>query len=310
MQLAPTCSSEVRAGGPVAVIATGAAVVGLGAAALLGAREADAFAEGRTWISQGGTPHGTLRAKWLGMRNVLGWGARNLVNPARTGWVLTTYRAESEARKWENELFHAGDRHFGKKLRIGYDNGPDAFRHTYASASIVYRLIREKGADADQAVKFLHGAGNAHERDSWLHTFNAAHGRSSSEMDVANNLVGHALGARMAAEHAAAGLDVATGEALLRREVLEAIGRGDTKVLDRIDSAPRASRWADVAELDPAAPGAPRRTSDGAPVLRTHVPDAPGFPMPIRDGRVDLSLPFARLGPAELRIPRDDVPQA
>lgn len=311
----------------------GAGLLALGALGALGvaggvvaARDTSKFNDGASWISQGGTPHGTLRAKWLGMRNVVTWGVGEVLK-GKAGWVLTTHKAESTARKWENELFHAGETHFGKKIRIGYDNGPDAFRHTYASASIVYRLMRERGADAEQAVAFLHGAGNAHERDSWLHTFNQAHGRFSSEMDVNNNLLGHRLGAMLAERHARDGVSMLDGEAELRRVVLDAIGQGvrlegatptglmvDAQgraravVMDRIDAAPRASTWGDIAELGPG--GAPRRLASGELALRTHVPDAPGFPMPIRDHRIDMSLPYAALGPSQLRIPRNDTPQA
>jgi hypothetical protein len=320
-------SPQAVSGGGIAPLLAGAAVIGLGAAALVAAKDADAFAEGKTWISQGGTPHGTLRARWLGMRGVATWGVKNLANPARTGWVLTTYKAEAEARKWENRLFHEGALHYGRKIRIGYDNGPDAFRHTYASASIVYRLMRERGADAAQAAKFLHGAGNAHERDSFLHAYSAAHGRYSSEMDVTNNLLGQRLGAMLAAQHAATGVDLLAGEGQLRRVVLEAIGdgvrldgdlrglhvdgagRARAVVMDHIESKPRASTWADIAKLTPGGTG-PLRAADGAAVLRTRVPDAPGFPTPVRDGVIDLTMPYAKLGPAELRIPRDVVPQA
>jgi hypothetical protein len=311
-------------GGGVGLLALGALGVAGVAAGVVAARDTKKFNEGQTWISQGGTPHGTLRASWLGMHNVIGWGVKEILH-GKGGWVLATHKAETEARKWENQLFHGGEVHFGKKIRIGYDNGPDAFRHTYASASIVYRLMREKGADAEQAAAFLQGAGNAHERDSWLHTFNQAHGRYSSEMDVNNNILGQRLGAMLAERHAREGVSLLDGEAELRRVVLDAIGQGVTLsgearginhdaqgrahavVMDRIDAAPRASTWCDIAETEG---GAPRRDASGNLVLRTHVPDAPGFPMPIRDHQVDMSLPYAHLGPAELRIPRDDVPQA
>lgn len=301
--------ATVSGGGFVAPLLLGAGVLGLGAALKVVSDDERRFDGGETWISQGGTPHGSLMGQWLGKRNVAIWGVKQLLNPSRTRWVLTTQKAETEARKWENELFHGSQQHFGKKLRIGYDNGPDAFRHTYASASIVYRLMRERGADAAQAAAFLHGAGNAHERDSWLHTFNDWHGRFSSEMDVHNNLLGQRLGAEQAARDAATGVDVATGEARLRASVLDAIGAGQAVVMDRIDSAPRAATWADIA-LTAGDGRTPLRDATGAVRLRTHVPDAPGFPMPIANGRIDMSLPFARLGPAELKIPRDDVPQA
>ncbi len=302
-------TTTVSGGGFMAPLLLGAGALGLGAALKVVASDEKKFDRGETWISQGGSPHGSLRGQWLGKRHVAMWGAKHLINPARTSWVLTTQKAEADARKWENELFHGSEKHFGKKIRIGYDNGPDAFRHTYASASIVYRLMRERGADAEQAAAFLHGAGNAHERDSWLHTFNEKHGRYSSVMDVHNNLLGQRLGAEQAARDATAGVDVATGEARLRASVLDAIGAGQAVVMDRIDSAPRAATWADIAHT--AGDGrSPLRDASGAPKLRTHVPDAPGFPMPIANGRIDMSLPHAKLGPAELQIPREDVPQA
>jgi hypothetical protein len=312
-------------GGGAGLIALGAlGALGVGAGVLL-ARDTKRFDDGQTWISQGGTPHGTIRGSLLGYRNVAAWAVKELFH-GKGGWVLTTHHAETDARKAENELFHAGEVQFGRKIRIGYDNGPDAFRHTYGSALIVYRLMREQGADAQQAVEFLHGAGNAHERDSWLHTFNQAHGRYSSEMDVNNNLLGHRLGAMLAARDAQAGVDEATGEANLRRAVLDAIGQGvqldgDTSKLlhdsqgrvraatmDRIDAAPRVATWADIAETN--ADGSPRRDATGTPVLRVHAPDAPGFPTPVRDHQIDLSLPYAPLGPAQLKIPREDTPQA
>jgi hypothetical protein len=313
-------------GGGLLPIAAGIGMLGLGAAALVGAKEADAVAENKMWVSQGGTPHGSRLAQWLGKRNVLMWGVRQLVNPARASWVLTTHRAEGDARTLENQLFHAGEMHYGKKPRIGYDNGPDAFRHTYASALIVYRLMRERGADAAQAAAFLQGAGNAHERDSWLHVFSARHSRYSSEVDVNNNLLGQRIGQLLATQHATQGVDELAGEVQVRDAVLQAIGdgialdgdltgitrddagRARAIVLDQIETAPRASTWTDIASVD--ASGRPQRDASGALTLRTHVPDAAGFPTPIRDGKVDLSMPYAALGTAQLKLPRDDVPQA
>jgi hypothetical protein len=301
--------STVSGGGFVAPLLLGAGALGLGVALKVVAGDEKKFDGGETWISQGGTPHGSLMGQWLGKRNVAIWGVKNLLNPARTRWVLTTQKAETEARTWENELFHAGEKHFGKKIRIGYDNGPDAFRHTYASASIVYRLMRERGAREAQAGAFLQGAGNAHERDSWLHSFNEKHGLYSSEMDVHNNILGQRLGAEAAARDAAAGVDLATGEARLRAAVLDSIGAGQAVVMDRIDAKPRAATWADIAETTGDG-RTPLRDAAGAPKLRVHVPDAPGFPMPIANGKIDMSLPYAKLGPAELQIPRDEIPQA
>jgi hypothetical protein len=223
--------------------------------------------------------------------------------------VLTAQRAEAAANRSEHDLFHPGVVDFGTHRKLGYDNGPDAYRHTYGAALIVYRLMRERGASAEDAGTFLDGAGNAHERDSWLHAYSQAHGRYSSEMDVTNNILGRGIGATLAAQHAAQGVDELTGEAELRRAVIEAIGAGRTKVMDRFDAPPRASTWHDIAQVDAA--GRVRRDASGAPILRTDVPDAPGFPAPLRDGQVDLSLPYARLGPAELRIPREGgAPQA
>ncbi len=304
-----TAGTTVSGGGFVPMLLLGAGALGLGVALKVVAGDEQKFDGGETWISQGGTPHGSLRGQWLGKRNVAIWGVRNLLNPARTRWVLTTQQAEGDARKWENQLFHGGDIHFGKKIRIGYDNGPDAFRHTYGSASIVYRLMRERGASAAEAGAFLQGAGNAHERDSWLHTFNEKHGVYSSEMDVHNNILGQRLGAEQALRDAATGVDIATGEARLRATVLESSGAGEAVVMDRIDSRPRAATWADIAETTGDG-RAPLRDAAGAPKLRVHLPDAPGFPMPIANGKIDMSLPYAKLGPAELQIPRADVPQA
>jgi hypothetical protein len=314
----------VRGGGAglIALGALGALGVGLGVVA---ARDTKRFNAGETWISQGGTPHGTIRGSLYGYRNVAAWGLRELLH-GKGHWVLATHNAETDARKAENELFHAGEIQFGKKIRIGYDNGPDAFRHTYGAALIVYRLMRERHATSEQAIEFLRGAGNAHERDSWLHTFSQAHGRFSSEMDVNNNILGQRLGTLLATRHAQAGVDELAGEAELRAAVLDAIGQGvqldgDTSMLihdaqgrvraatmDRIDAKPRAAGWSDIAETN--ADGSPKRDAAGALVLRVHVPDAPGFPTPVRDHRIDLTMPYAHLGPAELRIPREETPQA
>jgi hypothetical protein len=126
--------------------------------------------------------------------------------------------------------------------------------------------------------------------------FSDAHGRYSSELDVHNNALGQRIGQQLATQNAAQGVDELTGEAQLRDSVLAAIGDGEAFVMDSIESAPRPSRMADI------------RTPDRT--LRTHVPDAPGFPTPIGDGTVDLTMPFAALGPAQLKLPRDIVPQA
>lgn len=265
-------------------------ITGIGIA-VVAARDLWRYTHGATWISQGGTPHGTIIGKAIGERHVAAWVAQSMLR--HPTWVITTVRAEAAARQMENALFYGGDTQFARKIRIGYDNGPDAFRHTFGSALIVYRLMRERGVDAARAVQFLHQAGDAHERDSLLERFSQLHDTYSSAMDTFNNHVGASIAVEMAARHAQGGVSQGVGEQLLRTAVISAIASGHTQVLDTIESPPRRSRPEDICVVDEH--GMPLRAADGTIMLRDHPPDAPGFPSPIVNGRVDLHHAFVRM---------------
>ena len=265
-------------------------ITGLGIAAVV-ARDLWRHAHGATWISQGGTPHGTFIGKAIGERHVAAWAVRSLVQ--HPVWFVTTARAERTAREIENSLFYGGDVQFKRKIRIGYDNGPDAFRHTFGSALIVYRLMRNHGVDAARAVRFLHKAGDAHERDSLLEQFSQLHDTYSSAMDTYNNHLGARIAVMMADRHARMGISASIGEQLLRSSVLNAIASGQAQVLDTIESPPRRTRPSDVFVVDDT--GAVVRNADGTPVMRSHPSDAPGYPSPIIGGRVDLQRAHVRM---------------
>lgn len=320
-------------------VVIGAGVVGAGvtAGAVKVAREIQHFkTSGSSWISQGGTPHGTLYAKYLGVRNLAKWGVKNLlVHPKMT---MITYKAEAEARTLENAWWHSGRTDFvtasGKaKPKIGYDNGPDAFRHTYASALIVYRLMTKTGVSAEKAQKFLDGAGNAHERDSWLHAAKLVnlpdsaprydiqkHSLYSSQMDIHNNELGRALGSELAAQHIAArqagkGVDALTGETQLQQSVLDAIAGNEALplerravVMDRVDAAPRPATAADIYTVQD---GVVLRTADGKPQFATNPADATGYYSPITsDGTIDLAMPRTQLDGDSVMWPRESTPQS
>lgn len=267
------------------------ATTAIGSLAALAIRDVWRNLHGRTWVSQGGAPHGTVSGWINGQLHVGAWAARNIIrHPAL---LVTTAQAEAEARRQEHASFYAGEIQFGRKKRIGYDNGPDAFRHTFGSALIVYRLMRRRGLDAQQAVAFLRGAGSAHERDSHLERFSDLHDRYSSAMDLHNNEVGAAIGMRLARLHAQIGVDSAAGEHGLRQAVIDAIAAGHSVVLDTVTSAPRVSRAGDIGVVD--VTGRLLRGVDGMPILRRSPPDAPGYPTPLINGEVDLSRPYVRL---------------
>jgi hypothetical protein len=252
--------------------------------------------------------------------------------------TIITYKAEAEARRLENAWWHGSRIDFvtasGKaKPKIGYDNGPDAFRHTYASALIVYRLMTKAGVSAEKSQKFLDGAGNAHERDSWLHAAKLVnlpdgaprydiqkHSRYSSEMDIHNNELGRALGTELATQHLAArqagqGVDALAGEVQLQQSVLDAIAGTDALpahrravVMDRVDTSPRPSTASDIYEMDQ---GVVRRGPDDKPAFLNRPADAPGFYSPITsDGKIDLSMPRTQLDGDSVKWPRDATPQS
>lgn len=114
-------------------------------------------------------------------------------------------KAEAAVRAMENSVFYNGEMQVAKKIKIGYDNGSDAFRHTMGSALITERLmslpaskgvskfipgLKSKPMDAEHALAFLTKAGNSHEGDSFLHLFDTTHYKYSGMMDVHNNFVG------------------------------------------------------------------------------------------------------------------------
>jgi hypothetical protein len=288
------------------------ALAGIGAGIAAGAtvaREAKAFHDGKIWVSQGGSPHGSLYGEWLGHRNILVAGAVSfLQHPFAT---LTAKRAELDARTLENQLFYNGERQYGDAMLIGYDNGSDAFRHTFGSALIVYRMMRKHHLDARQAAGLFQRVANAHERDSWLHLYSPKYSEYSSAMDVHNNKLGAMIGATLAQSHDGNGLSEAQGEAALRDAVLGAIASGQAVVMDGLNTPPRPARVTDIAQVDRA----------GRPMGLIKCPLSSGegtpspYPTPIRmrpDGRkvVDTRLPHVSLDPRTIHAPRESVPQA
>ncbi len=197
-------------------------------------------------ISQGGTPHGTLTGRIMGYRHLIAMGIRNIAHPERLHAMFT---AEGDARKAEHTLFRSGEKN-------GYDNGPDAFRHTYASALIVSRLVRNTGMNIDDAIELARDAGMAHENDSHLV---GPHYLNSRRMDVHNNELGYRLATEALRRNDAAGFF----EARLGVDVLNAIRTRQAVVLDHIDLAPRPSNANDIDRGTPI-PDAPGWTSDRA----------------------------------------------
>lgn len=203
-------------------------VVGIGAG--LAAVDIARYRFGNRHISAGGSPHGTLTGTIMGFRNVIAFAVAHLAHPGR---LAIAYQGELDARNAEQNIFYGG-------TRRGYDNGPDAFRHTYASALICFRLIRDGGMSPDDAARFTREAGLAHERDSML---TGRHFITSRAMDVHNNDVGIAL----AVEHARRGVaGGAAGDRTLGLAVFDAIRSGRTVVLQSAESDPRPSRPDDL----------------------------------------------------------------
>ncbi len=228
-------------------VAIGAGVVAGAAATAASVR----FGFGvKTAISQGGSPWGGTINWFLARKSVIGYGVKNAVdgNPLhigkRLGNSLNAKRAEETVRTMENVIFYDGARQVGKKLHIGYDNGPDAFRHTGASALINYRLRggdspvsrqvleymrdvsvgkrhlgvtaaelgdiaapRGRTVAAKQADELFDGVQLAHEHDSRLARYDALHSKYSSMQDIHNNALGRVIGVEAAAQHATLGVD-------------------------------------------------------------------------------------------------------
>lgn len=228
-------------------VAIGTGVIAGAAVAAAGVR----FGFGiRTAISQGGSPWGGTINWFLARKSVIGFGVRNAVdgNPlqigSRLGNSMNAKRAEETVRTMENVIFYDGARQVGKKLHIGYDNGPDAFRHTGASALINYRLRggdspiskevleymrdvsvgrqqvgrtaaelgdiaapRGRTVDPHAADELFDGVQLAHEKDSRLARFDVIHAEMSSRQDIHNNALGRTIGIEAAAQHATMGAD-------------------------------------------------------------------------------------------------------
>ena len=183
-------------------------------------------------VSQGGTPYGGLVTKVTAYRHVIGFSVRHIFQ-----WhaLKVAMQAERDARGVEHARFHGGAN------KNGYDNGPDAFRHTYGSALIVYRLIHDLHMDPERAMKLAWDGGLAHELDSRL---TGVHNGYSSAMDVHNNALGIQLGVQQALNGVSAGVDP---EQALQGAVINAISTGKAVVLDTTSSAPRPSSAADLA---------------------------------------------------------------
>ncbi|MCW2922714.1 MAG: hypothetical protein JWM98_118, partial [Thermoleophilia bacterium] len=244
--------------------------------------------------------------------------------------VTTMQRAEADVRGMENAVFYLGAKQVGKKLLIGYDNGPDAFRHTGGAALITYRLMRDTGASAEEAARLLKGAGDAHERDSYLALYDPLHARYSSEMDVHNNAVGSAIGLQLAAQHATMGAEelqrqadaavaalpagfhdalraLDPGEQLVLAKVLSGIEDGTSVSLTPlpgkqyrdaahpdapkgIQQAPHPSSAADIYTVD----------ASGVRQVRTMAPHALGYPQPFVDGKYVASMERVPMNLAQL----------
>ncbi len=179
-------------------------------------------------VSEGGTPHGTVTGAFLGYRHILGFAARHALQPQA---LRAAYEGERHARFTERDTFWHGK-------RIGYDDVADAFRHTYGSALITFRLMQDVGMSPERASAFTLEVGEAHENDSRLA---GAHYEYARQMDEHNNVVG----VRIATELHARG----ASEADVQGAVYDAIRRGESVAMDDSTSAPRATN---AAELDAA----------------------------------------------------------
>lgn len=224
-----TCAYTPDMSGVLPITLTGK--LGLAAGVAIGAaivQDIARYTFGDKHISDGGSPHGTVTANLMGVRHVLGFGARNALHPRR---LMIAVSSESQARKLEDTLFDS------KTLR-GYDNGPDAFRHIYGSALIAFRLVKEAGMTPAEAAAFARSAGLAHEEDSFL---SGRHYRGSRTMDVVNNEVGIDIGVRAAVAGVAA-----NDHLRLAKTTLDVIRGGQAVVLDSKETPPRASRPVDV----------------------------------------------------------------
>jgi hypothetical protein len=211
----------------------GVGAVGAAAAGVVVGRDVLHHALGHDEVSQGGSPNGSITGKLMGARHVIGFALRH---PLHVRELRLMQQGELFARRREHELYHGG------REKQGYDNGPDAFRHTYGSALIAYRLITVAGMSPEAAAKFAWDAGLAHELDSYL---GGVHRGYSSAMDVHNNAVGIQLGV----EQALAGLRPGdNADAVIEAAVLAAIAGGRTVVMDSTTSPPRPSTAHD---LDP-----------------------------------------------------------
>ncbi len=315
--------------------------VGVGAAAAVGLAAAGTrFTFGiKTAITQGGSPWGGVINWYLARRGVISWGigraVRGELKPA-----LTMMKAESTVRSMENEVFYNGAKQVAKKVLIGYDNGPDAFRHTGGSALISYRLMMKHGFSGEKALEFLKGAGNAHERDSFLHVFDPVHARFSGDMDVFNNGVGANLAIGLAKQHATMGADEIARAAQSElahlpgglQDALRALDPGEQIVLARVVDGIEHGRSVTMTPL----PGVryynavtnptglkgihqkPHpssfgdiyvRDADGAVQIRTMAPHAADYPQPFANGEYLPHGERVRMDLKALLKPRPDSAQ-
>lgn len=254
-------------------IGIGLGVVG-GAAAITAAVQ---LAQGsKTAISQGGSPWGGPVNWFLARKSVIGYGVKDIViggSPLRIGQRLgnnmNAKRAEETVRTMENIIFYDGARQVGSNMYIGYDNGPDAFRHTGASALMNYRLRhgdspiskqaleyfrevsnknqnlgavasdlgdvagpRGRRMDAQEADQLFDGLQSAHERDSYLSVYDPIHAEMSGRQDFINNAVGREIGIETAAQHAFMGYEEIAAQAA---DEMRGLPAGITDALRALD---------------------------------------------------------------------------
>jgi hypothetical protein len=160
--------------------------------------------------------------------------ARNVVSAP---WLYpTARRVRHDAEREQVAVYHTP---------VAIDDAGDAYRHAWASAALVVRIVEQRGWSIDDATDLARRAGEAHERDG---ADNPA-GRASAEMDLANNEVGFGIARDLLAVHPSG-----VPAAALRASVLDAIAGGRLVVLEVGSS--RATTRADLPTAVPADAGA------------------------------------------------------
>jgi hypothetical protein len=210
--------------GPIGKIGVGLGV-GVGAFAAV---DIGRYLLGERDVSEGGTDHATFTGKALSYRHVIGFGLRNVLRPEA---LYLGYQSQRQAIQRERDLFPTAS-------RMGYENGADAFRHSYAASLLAYRLVTDAGMTPESAASFTRAAGVAHENDSQL---SGAHYERSRAMDLHNNDVGISIGI----EQALAGVSPTQSDQRIEGAVLSAIADGRMQVVEAGEL--RASRRSDVA---------------------------------------------------------------